>query len=302
MKKLMLTFALVATCVASNVSFAQADIYQAAFRTCEGLRKSDPFFLGSGVASSKGVVGFTGAKVDQKLYMENRRLDIDNDGVACELEIYDLGVSKTTAGVSTAYSACKSKRTGEQNVALLYGQMDKYWNATDYWLAQLFHIKDAAELMRQASLQNKIFLKGASSAKAMYDFFSKSYILSISGKENNSKLYSFDFDNWCSMFGVYSSHIGMFPPIDIKQRSIPSTPLYGAKSVCQNLFTIAPHGQLLYSGNDSISLDDCDRNARSIASSSYSFSDANQKMKRIYFTNYDFWCWGRNNCVTEDDM
>ena len=303
MRRLILAAVMIVTFALSGAEDAQANRLEVVYKSCESMRKSTAYyFLTKGVASSAQTVGLTGALVDAVLYEKNRKLDIDNDGVACELDIYDLNVSKTTAGVNTAYSACKSKRTAEQNVASLYGQMDKYWNATDYWLVQLFHIKSAAESMKQASLQNKIFQKGAISAKAMYEFFSKSYILSISGKENNSKMYSFDFDNWCGLFGVYSSHVGMFPPIEIRQRNIPSTPLNGAKLVCQNLFTIAPHGQLLYSGNDSISLDDCDRNARNTASSSYSYSDANQKMKRIYFTNHDFWCWGRNNCVTEGDV
>jgi Excalibur calcium-binding domain len=302
MKRSILAVVIFVTIVTSEVTLVQAEGFQRAFRTCESLRKSDPFFLGSGVASSAGVVGFTGAKVDQKLYMENRKLDIDNDGVACELAIYDLNVTKTTAGVSTAYSACKAYRTAEQNAASLYGQIDRYWNTTDYWLVQLSFMKQAADLMKQASNQNKTFLKGASSAKAMSDFYNKSYILSISGKENSSKLNSSDFTEWCALFGIYSSHTGMFPPIDIKVPNIPSTSLNGAKMVCQNLFAIAPRGQLLYSGNDSISLEECDRNARSVASTSSSYSNANQKMKRIYFSNFDFWCWGRNNCVTEDDM
>ena len=180
MKRSIMVIALFATFVTSGATLARAEHFQLAFRTCESLRKSDPFFLGSGVASSKGVVGFTGAKVDQKLYMENRKLDIDNDGVACELAIYDLNVTKTTAGVSAAYSACKAYRTAEQNVGSLYGQIDRYWNTTDYWLVQLSFMKQAADLMKQASNQNKIFLKGASSAKAMSDFYNKSYILSIS--------------------------------------------------------------------------------------------------------------------------
>lgn len=267
------------------------------------MRKAiTPWGISNGVALNSNSVGFTGALVDAKIYQDNQKLDVDKDGVACEKAIYDLNVSKTTIGVSTAYSACKAYRSAEQNAASLYGQMDRYWNSTDYWLVQLSFMKQAADLMNQASIQNKIFQKGASSAKAMSDFYGKSYILSISGKENNSKLYSFDFSEWCSLFGVYSSHVGMFPPIEIRVPNMPSTPLNGAKFVCQKLFTIAPRGQLLYSGNDSISLEECDRNARSVSSTAYSFSDANQKMKDIYFTNFDFWCWGRNNCVTEDDM
>jgi hypothetical protein len=301
MKRPILAIVLFATIVTSGATLAQAESYQAAFRTCESLRNSTTYYLNE-VSSSTRTVGFTGAGVNATLYQENRKLDIDNDGVACELAIYDLNVTKTTVGVSSAYSACKAYRSAEQNAASLYGQIDRYWNTTDFWLVQLAFMKQSADLMKQASSQNNIFLKGASSAKAMSDYYSKSYILSIAGKENTSKLYSFDFSNWCALFGFYSSHIGMFPPIDIKTPRVPSTTLNGAKMVCQNLFTIAPRGQLLYSGNDSISLEECDRNARSVASTSYSYSDANQKMKQIYFSNFDFWCWGRNNCVTEDDM
>jgi hypothetical protein len=182
MKKPILAIVLIATIVTSGATLAQAESYQAAFRTCESLRNSTTYYM-TGVSSSTRTVGFTGAGVNATLYQENRKLDIDNDGVACELAIYDLNVTKTTVGVSSAYSACKAYRSAEQNAASLYGQIDRYWNTTDFWLVQLAFMKQSADLMKQASSQNNIFLKGANSAKAMSDYYSKSYILSIAGKE-----------------------------------------------------------------------------------------------------------------------
>ena len=283
----------------SSVSAASARI---AYRSCESLRKAiTPWGISNGVALNWNSVGFTGALVDAKIYQDNQKLDVDKDGVACEAAVYDFKVSKATPGVMTAYSACKSQRSGEQNLAVLYGQLDRYWNDTDVYLVQLPMIEQASTLMQQAAKQNPIFRKGASSAKALAEWYRKSWILSIAGKENSSAL-NLDFDAWCALFGIYSSHKGMFPSVDLKFPQIPRTVLNGARQVCQSMFVIAPHGQLLYSGNESISLEQCDSYARRVAKNSLSYDDALSAVKQNYFSFYDFWCWGRNNCVTEDDI
>ncbi len=279
--------------------------YETSYQTCKSLRSAGYTsfgYLGKGVALNSASVKYTGAVVDRGLYLANQKLDTDNDGVACEHPIFDFNVTPNTPGVKTAYSACKSWREGEQKSILFYGQLDVYYNESDTLAAQLPFSEKAVLLMQQAAQQNSIFKEGAISAKAWTSYYKKAYSYLLVGKRFESQPPDYEFDTWCSLFGIYSSHRGMFPPIDIRVRELPRTPLNGARLVCQKLFSIAPHGQRLYSDDASINIRDCDANARSTAKSSRSYYDALERMKEIYFAEYEFWCWSRNNCVAEEDI
>jgi hypothetical protein len=50
------------------------------YSNCNQLRRLYP----SGVAKSRASAGDSGAKVSSNLYRQNRKLDADNDGIACE--------------------------------------------------------------------------------------------------------------------------------------------------------------------------------------------------------------------------
>jgi hypothetical protein len=282
---------------------ASAFGYQKRFSNCEIMRRStDPFGTLKGVALNEQSVGYTGAIVDPNLYRENIHLDTDKDGVACEGKIYDLKLTSTTSGVAAAYSACKSRRAADQNFINITSQIDRYYSESDTWLATIPMHEQASFQMQKAAGQNPIFKDGAISAKFNLELVRQTYQYSLKGKQFSSGKSNFDFDNWCSLFGMYSSHKGMFPPIDLKFPKIAKTPLNGARLICQQLFVIAPKGELLYSGNDSISLSDCDRNARKVGSWATSDTEARNEMLKIYFTFYEFWCWGRNNCKTRWDI
>lgn len=286
-----------------DIRVASAELSQVAFRNCEAMASAlTPWGISKGVALNAQTVGFTGALVDAYLYQVNKKLDIDKDGVACEGKIYDLSISKNSAGVTYAYSACKSKRAADQNFIFITSQLERYYSESDKLLAIIPMHELANTQMQNAAKQNSIFKAGAMSAKFNLDVIKKSYLYSLKGKQLTGGGSNFDFDNWCALFGVYSSHKGMFPPIELKFPQVPKTSLNGARQVCQSLFIIAPSGELLYSGDDSISLTDCDRNARRISVSASSYDDAFDQMINIYFTSYDFWCWGRNNCKTEWDI
>ena len=50
------------------------------FKNCTELRKVFP----SGVAKNAVSAGATGATVNSRVYLENKKSDRDNDGIACE--------------------------------------------------------------------------------------------------------------------------------------------------------------------------------------------------------------------------
>jgi len=50
------------------------------FKNCTELRKVFP----SGVAKNAVAAGTTGATVNSKVYLENKKSDGDKDGIACE--------------------------------------------------------------------------------------------------------------------------------------------------------------------------------------------------------------------------
>jgi hypothetical protein len=273
------------------------------YKDCMSMRSAfNPWGISNGVALNSQAVGYTGAIVDPALFQENKHLDTDRDGVACEGKIFDLGVTSSTPGVAAAYSACKSERAADQIFVNISSQLERYYTTSDTFLAIIPMHEQAYKQMQIAASQNAIFKDAAKSAKYNLDVLKKSYLYALKGKSLTGGTSNLDSDNWCALFGVYSGHKGMFPPIEMKFPKIAKTPVNGARQVCQSLFVIAPRGELLYSGNDSISLNDCDRNARNIGLSSNSYLDAMDQMIEIYFSRYDYWCWGRNNCITEWDI
>jgi hypothetical protein len=269
------------------------------FSSCKSLRASSLNLI-YGVAMSSSSVGYTGALVDSTMYGENKRLDLDKDGVACELAIYDLGITSSTPGVSSAYEACKSERASKQNVISLMGQLDNYYKYSDTFLVQIAMLEQATKQMEQASVQNKVFASGSKSIKRLYEFVKSSWILSLKGKEATGKVDG-AFDEWCVLLGVYPGHRGIFSPINFQTRSPQRTALNGARKVCQSLFYMAPTGQSIYSGSESTTLETCDQNARSVAYKSSTYDAALNEMKRVYFTFHDYWCWGKS-CVTKWDI
>jgi hypothetical protein len=107
-------------------------------------------------------------------------------------------------------------------------------------------------------------------------------------------------DNWCSYFGIYEPHPGLFPPINWIRPKFPITTLYGARGVCKDLFWKSPD-QVIYSGNDSISQDECDRKATRISQSAFDYDDAKELMLDYLFNFRDYRCWGKN-CLTRLDF
>lgn len=286
--------------LALGVVSASAFSVEARFSNCEKLRSSNTASLGSinGVARDSRSAGITGAYVDPRLYEENKHLDTDNDGVACELFMYDSGVTKTSAGVASMYAACKTYRQADLNGGYA-GYLDyPYYNERD----QLLYLKLGAEgtlpLVRTAAKANPVFASAVKAAER--DIKISQTLWRYWPKEPWVPAPDFTFDNWCSYFGMYESHPGLFPPIKWNPPKLTITALYGARGVCKKLFWESPD-QVMYSGYDSISLRECDREASWVSQSAFDYDDAKELMLDYLFNFRDYWCWGKN-CLTRHDF
>lgn len=282
-----------------SVSASQLEVK---YSTCQKLIKSlvDGYKIGgnNGVARSYSAAGNTGALVDSNLYFENQHLDSDKDGVACELFVYDSGITKTSPGAADAYSACRAHRMGEQRTLNLSVSDYPYTNDLDQLRAYYTSYLQAVSSIEKAAKANSIFKSAAINARAHLAFQSK--IMAVWPKRSSAKAPEYIFDYWCVYFGVYDSRPGLYPPITLKIPTRSSTPLDGARGFCKRLFSESPDRQM-YSGREVTTLYECDDRARYVARQAATYNAAKDKMINEYFQFIEYWCWG-TTCLTEFDF
>jgi hypothetical protein len=271
-----------------------------AFSNCSSLRSSS-LELSSGIALNTSSAGITNAVVNVALYNENRRLDTDNDGVVCERDVYNLGINRNTPGVNLVKSACFSEVASRQNVLVLIGTFRSYYTLSDQIFIQIPQIEQASKLMQSAASSNAVFQAAAKSAQQELDFLKQAWRYSLTGKEYFGRLPDDSFNEMCGLIGVYEGRTGIFPPIPLKTYRFPETPLNGARWFCQRVFELAPPLQNVYSKSESLSLNECDKTARTVALRQSTYQGALNEMVKIFFTFRDYWCWGKS-CISKFDF
>lgn len=286
----------------SPIAHVESIYPKSAFSSCEKLRNADGpdgWPMLGGVARSSSVVGITGATVDPKIYQSNSHLDADRDGIACEKFVYDSGVTKTSPGTFEAYNACLATRAATQRNSTVLLAPYPYENEYSWLQNYALGWDQAARLMARAAAKNPVFTSGLKSAEK-WNAIAQKMLMAWPRDPGVAETTDFNFDAWCAYFGIYSSQKGLFPPVDIKYQTFPSTALNGARYVCKKVFYYSPD-RMVYSKGDALSLNQCDAQARSIARYARDYDEAREEMVYWIFGSRDYWCWGKN-CVTEDDV
>jgi hypothetical protein len=294
MKRLFLSIITVLSLAASTP--VEAGMSEQVFSSCEKLRETFEFV--HGVARDSRVIGMTGARVNARVYEMNRSLDKDGDGVACELFVYDSGVTTRSLGFTSMYSACKIDRQAEFNM-INAGYLDyPYSNGRDELRFTWMGDNDKLPFVRSAAKINPIFqsaLKAAEQELKTSTAFLKSW-----PKDPWTPKRDFNFSNWCALFGIYDSQPGLLPPMSWKPPRKDLTTLNGARGVCKRLFVESPN-RVMYSDNDSITLMECDREASSVSRRASDYYEAKDMMIDYLFMWHEYWCWGKE-CTTRFDL
>jgi hypothetical protein len=251
-----------------------------------------------GVARDSSAAGITGARVNGQVYQLNRTLDTDGDGVACELDVYDSGVTTRSSGFTSMYSACKILRRAEFSMSYILGMDYPYMNERSQLMIWMQSDIEILPLVRSAAKINPIF-RSALKAVEQSQKVSTSYWQAWP-KEPWTPKPDFSFSNWCGYFGVYESQPGLLPPIKWTEPSKSLTALNGARGVCKRLFWGSPD-RVMYSDEDTITLNDCDSEALRISSRSRDYYTAKETMLDYIFDFHEYWCWGKD-CVTRFDL
>lgn len=266
------------------------------FSSCEKLR--DTFEFRNGVARDSRAVGMTGARVNAQVYTANRTLDKDSDGVACELFVYDSGVTTRSPGFASMYSACKIARRAEFNMGDVLFVDYPYSNERAQLLFLMQGDRDKLPLIRSAAEANSIFRSAVKAAEQ--DLKTSTTLWQAWPKEPWTPKPDFTFAYWCAYFGVYDSQPGLLPPISWKSPRRDLTVSNGSRGVCKRLFWGSPD-RVMYSGYDSITLTECDAEALRISRRATDYYEARDLMLDYVFRRKEVWCWGRD-CLTRSDI
>jgi hypothetical protein len=251
-----------------------------------------------GVARDSRAVGMTGAQVNARVYEMNRSLDKDGDGVACELFVYDSGVTTRSPGFTSMYSACKIDRQAYFNMANASYVDYPYTNGRDELMFIWMGDTDKLPFVRSAAKINPAFqsaLKAAERDLKRTTAFWKSW-----PKDPQVPEKDYNFDHWCTYFGIYVSYPGLLPPMSWKPPKKDFTTLNGARGVCKRLFVESPN-QLMYSDDDIFTLMECDSEALRIARRASDYEEAKDMMIDYLFMRHEYWCWGKM-CLTRFDF
>lgn len=278
-----------------NASVRAATVEQR-FSSCEKLRDSFGFF--SGVAKDTRSVGLTGARVDAQVYASNQFLDKDGDGVACEHFVYDSAVTTRSPGFTSMYSACKIARQARDSMMNVLNADYPYYNEKfQLWFWMEGDMRKLP-LVRSAAKINSVF--GSALKAAERELKISTAVWQSWPKNPWTPASDFNFDNWCTYFGIYESRPGLLPPIKWNQPRKSLTALNGARSVCKRLFW-ASSDRVMYSEDDAITLMECDSEASRISRQAYDYYGARNMMIDYVFEWHEYWCWGKE-CITRFDL
>lgn len=266
------------------------------FSSCEKLRDSLDYL--HGVARDTRAVGITGARVNPQMYSLNRALDKDGDGVACELFVYDSGVTTRSAGFTLMYSACKIARQAEFNMINLSFVDYPYNTKRDQLTFMMRGDIDKLRFVKSAAKVNPVFKSALKAAER--DLKISTALWQSWPKEPWTPEPDFNFSSWCGYFGVYDSNPGLLPPITWTVPKKILSVSNGARGVCKRLFWGSPD-RVMYSGYDSITLMECDSEASRVARRATDYYKAKDMMLDYVFMWNEVWCWGRD-CLTRDDL
>lgn len=293
MRRLLL---LILALLTVEVAPADAIKIKQRFSNCEKLRDSFEFI--HGVARDSKAVGMTGAQVNAQVYEANRTLDKDGDGVACELFVYDSGVTTRSPGFTSMYSACKIMQQSVFDSGYLLLSDYPYSNERDQLMILMLADKNKLPFIQSAAKINPVFRSAVKAAGQ--DLKMTTALWQSWPKEPWAPKPDFSFAHWCSYFGVYESTPGLLPPIRWTRPKKNLSVSYGARGVCKRLFWSSPN-RVMYSGYDSITLMECDAEASRVAQRATDYYEAKDMMLDYVFAWNEVWCWG-TDCLTRYDL
>jgi hypothetical protein len=232
----------------------------------------------------------------------------DDDGLAKDgttVSIVELTTTTTLPRTTTtrparivaeelAYESCKTWREAELQMGDVFFGAYPYVNEAQANLMMFSMATRAKSEMEAAAAVDASFRVFSKSIERFAQVLWEDYQVSKGNRRpgSNDETIGSKFFDLCTDYGIWPSSPGKFPPIEREPRKPEQTSLNGARKVCQDVFYISPDG-VVYDGNDSFTLNECDALARSVAQSAESFSDARSEMKRRVFGWRDSWCWGR---------